>query len=64
MATTYTNGTTGGAAFAIALGSKLRRPAQMTLVTYRDGLPTGLQPVDITTGATFEVQPWQAIPPV
>jgi len=63
VATTFTNGTTGGAAFAIALGSKLRRPAQMTLVTYRDGTPVGLQPIDITTGATFVVQPWQQIPP-
>lgn len=63
VATTYTNGTTGGAAFAIALGSKLRRPAQLTLVTYRDGTPTGLQPIDISTGATFDVQPWQPLPP-
>jgi hypothetical protein len=39
VATTYTNGTTGGAAFSIALGSKLRRPAQMTLVTYADQTP-------------------------
>jgi predicted phosphodiesterase len=48
--TVYTNGTTGGAAFAFALGSKLRREAQVTLVTYRDGRPVGLQPVNITTG--------------
>ncbi|MDF2969145.1 MAG: metallophosphoesterase [Nocardioidaceae bacterium] len=63
VATTYTNGTTGGAAFSIALGSKLRRPAQMTLVTYADQRPVGLQPVDITTGGTFEVQEWREIPP-
>jgi hypothetical protein len=63
VATTYTNGTTGGAAFSIALGSKLRRPAQMTLVTYVDQRPVGLQPVDITTGGTFEVQEWREIPP-
>jgi predicted phosphodiesterase len=63
VATTYTNGTTGGAAFSIALGSKLRRPAQMTLVTYAEQTPVGLQPVDITTGGTFEVQPWREIPP-
>ena len=63
VATTFTNGTTGGAAFAIALGSKLRRPAQMTLVTYADGVPVGLQPIDITTGGTFEVQEWQPLPP-
>jgi predicted phosphodiesterase len=63
VATTFTNGTSGGAAYAIALGSKLRRPAQMTLVTYRQGVPIGLQPIDITTGGTFEVQPWQELPP-
>lgn len=41
----YINGTTGGAAYAIALGSKLRRTAQVTLVTYREGRPVGVQPV-------------------
>jgi hypothetical protein len=45
----YVNGTTGGAAYAIALGSKLRRPAEVTLVTYRDGRPVGLQPVSFRT---------------
>ncbi len=46
---TYTNGTTGGAAFALAIGSKLRREAQVTLVTYRDGRPAGVQPVSVRT---------------
>jgi len=46
---TYTNGTTGGAAFAVAIGSKLRRDAQVTLVTYRDGRPAGVQPVVVRT---------------
>lgn len=46
--TVYTNGTTGGAAYAFALGSKLRRDAQVTLVTYREGRPVGIQPVTIT----------------
>ena len=36
---TYTTGTTGGAAYAIALGSKPRRAADVSLVTYRDGRP-------------------------
>jgi predicted phosphodiesterase len=50
----YTNGTTGGAAYAIAIGSKLRRDAQFSLVTYRDGRPVGIQPVTVrTTGALF-----------
>lgn len=52
---TYTNGTTGGAAYAIAVGSKLRRPAEMTLVTYRDGRPVGLQPVTLATNGVFHV---------
>ena len=46
---TYTNGTTGGAAYAIAVGSKPRRDAEVTLVTYRDGRPVGLQPVVLQT---------------
>ncbi|HEU4947959.1 MAG TPA: metallophosphoesterase [Kribbella sp.] len=55
--TTYTNGTTGGAAYAFALGYTLRRPAEVTLITYVDGEPVGLQPVvaeltgEITVGA-------------
>jgi predicted MPP superfamily phosphohydrolase len=43
--TTYTNGTTGGAAYAFALGYTLRRPGQITLITYDDGTPVGVQPV-------------------
>jgi hypothetical protein len=46
---TYTNGTTGGAAYAIAIGSKLRRDAEFTFVTYRDGRPVGVQPVTVRT---------------
>lgn len=30
VTTTYTNGTTGGSAYAFALGTTLRRPAQLT----------------------------------
>ncbi|WP_156409771.1 metallophosphoesterase [Nocardioides sp. Soil796] len=51
----YTNGTTGGAAYAVAVGSKLRRPAEVTLVTYRDGRPVGLQPVTLQTNGVFDV---------
>ena len=51
----YTNGTTGGAAYAIAVGSKPRRPAEVTLVTYRDGRPAGIQPVVLQTDGRFEV---------
>ncbi|MFD7157101.1 metallophosphoesterase [Kribbella sp. NPDC059898] len=55
--TTYTNGTTGGAAYAFALGYTLRRPGEVTLITYLKGEPVGLQTVtaeltgDITVGA-------------
>lgn len=55
--TTFTNGTTGGAAYAFALGYTLRRPAQVTLITYAGGEPVGLQPVaaeltgEVTVGA-------------
>jgi hypothetical protein len=55
---TYTNGTTGGAAYAIAVGSKLRRDAQFTFVTYRDGRPVGIQPVTVTTTGRLSVAPW------
>ncbi len=54
----YTNGTTGGAAYAIALGSKLRRDAEVTLVTYADGRPVGLQPVTIRTTGDLVVSPY------
>jgi len=59
----YTNGTTGGAAYAVAVGSKLRRPAQVTLVTYRDGRPVGLQPVTIQTTGVIDVAEWVPLPP-
>jgi len=52
---TYTNGTTGGAAYALAIGSKLRRDAQVTLITYRDGGPVGIQPVTVRTVGDFRI---------
>jgi hypothetical protein len=51
----YTNGTTGGAAYALAIGSKLRRDAEVTLVTYAAGRPVGLQPVTIRTNGDIVV---------
>ena len=51
----YTTGTTGGAAYAIALGSKPRRDADVTLLTYRDGRPVGLQGVTLQTDGVFVV---------
>ena len=53
----YTNGTTGGAAYAIALG-KIRREAEFTLVTYREGRPVGIQPVKVSTLGELAVAPY------
>lgn len=58
---TYTNGTTGGAAYAIAIGTKLRRPAGVTLITYREGRPTGVQAVTLQTNGRYDVEPWRAL---
>ena len=55
---TYTTGTTGGAAYAIALGSKPRRTAEVSLVTYRDGRPAGIQWVDLQPNGVFQVGPY------
>jgi hypothetical protein len=57
----YTNGTTGGAAYAIAVGSKPRREAELTLVTYRHGRPVGLQPVVLQTDGVFHVRDYQPL---
>jgi predicted phosphodiesterase len=51
----YTSGTTGGAAYALAVGSKLRRAAEMTLITYRAGRPVGMQGVLLQTNGVFVV---------
>jgi hypothetical protein len=52
---TYTTGTAGGAAYAIAIGGKIRRDAEITLVTYREGRPVGIQPVTLRTTGEFDV---------
>jgi hypothetical protein len=54
----WTNGTTGGAAYMIAIGSTPRRDASMSLVTYRDGSPVGLQEVVLRTDGRFRVGEW------
>ena len=60
---TWTNGTTGGAAYAIALGSKPRRDADVSLITYADGRPTGLQWVRLRTDGSWVVGDWSPIVP-
>ncbi len=59
----WTNGTTGGAAYAIALGSKPRRNADVSLVTYADGRPVGLQWVRLRTDGSWRVGEWEPIEP-
>ena len=58
---TYTNGTTGGAAYAIAVGSKPRREAMFTFVTYAEGRPVGIQPVTVRTTGEIVVSPYVAL---
>jgi hypothetical protein len=59
----WTNGTTGGAAYAIALGSKPRRDAEVSLVTYADGRPVGLQWVRLRTDGSWRVGEWEPVTP-
>jgi hypothetical protein len=54
---TYTTGTAGGASYAIALG-KLRRAAGLTLITYRDGEPAGIQAITLETNGRYTVDPY------
>ncbi|MGH3345378.1 MAG: metallophosphoesterase, partial [Nocardioides sp.] len=59
----YTTGTTGGAAYAIAVGSKPRRDAMVSLITYRDGVPAAIQSVTLQTNGTFEVGEYVELEP-
>jgi hypothetical protein len=59
----YTTGTTGGAAYAIAIGSKPRRNAMVTLITYRDARPVGVQSVTIRTVGDVLVGPYLVLDP-
>lgn len=54
----FTVGTAGGAAYAIAVGSKIRRPAAFALITYRDDRPVGLQHVTIQTTGRLDLSPY------
>ncbi len=59
----WTNGTTGGAAYAIAIGSKPRRNADVSLVTYAEGRPVGLQWARLRTDGSWRVGEWEPITP-
>ncbi len=61
---TWTNASTGGAAYAIALGSKPRRDAEVSLVTYAEGRPVGLQWVRLRTDGSWLVGDYSPIEPV
>jgi hypothetical protein len=54
----YTNASTGGAAYAIAIGTKPRRDAVVSLLTYREGRPVGVQWVSLSPLGDFRVGPW------
>ncbi len=55
---TYTVGTAGGAAYAIAIGTKLRRAASLALITYSSGEPIGIQSVTLETTGRYTVDPF------
>ncbi|MDR7312227.1 hypothetical protein J2S40_003285 [Nocardioides luteus] len=59
---TYTNGTTGGAAYAFAMG-KIRRTAEVTLITYADGLPVGVQSVELETNGVLTAHEYVPLEP-
>ena len=59
----WTNGTTGGAAYAIAVGSKPRRDADVSLITYAEGRPVGIQWVRLRTNGTWLVGDWAPLEP-
>ena len=59
----FTTGTAGGAAYAIAMGSKPRRPAVVSLLTYRDDRPLGVQVVTLQTDGGWQVDEWAPLAP-
>lgn len=61
--TRLTTGTTGGAVLPIALGSSLRRQAQVSVVTFdAGGVPVGLQVVSFNPSKVIEVADYVALP--
>lgn len=55
-------GSTGGAVYAFALGTKLRRDAQVAVLTFEDGRAVGLQIVTFKPGAVIEVGDYTPLP--
>ena len=61
--TRLTTGTTGGAVLPIALGSSLRRQAQVSIVTFdAEGVPVGVQVVSFNPSKTIDVGEYVALP--
>ena len=61
--TRLTTGTTGGAVLPIALGSSLRRQAQVSVVTFdAEGVPVGVQVVSFNPSKTIDVGEYVALP--
>jgi predicted phosphodiesterase len=61
--TRLTTGTTGGAVLPIALGSSLRRQAQVSIVTFdADGVPAGLQVVSFNPSKSIDVADYVELP--
>ncbi|MEJ7634916.1 metallophosphoesterase [Aeromicrobium sp.] len=59
--TTLSTGSTGGAVYAVALGSKLRGEPKVTIVTFAEGRPVGLQPVSFEPGGIIRVADYTPI---
>lgn len=55
-------GSTGGAVYAFALGSKLRRNAQVAVLTFDEGRAVGLQIVTFKPGAIVDVGDYTTLP--
>lgn len=61
--TRLTTGTTGGAVLPIALGSSLRRQAQVSIVTFdADGAPVGVQVVSFNPSKVIDVGDYTPLP--
>lgn len=61
--TRLTTGTTGGAVLPIALGSSLRRQAQVSVVTFdADGVPVGVQVVSFNPSKIIDVAEYVPLP--
>lgn len=60
--TSLTLGSTGGAVYAFALGTKLRRDAQVAVLTFADGKAVGLQIVTFEPGGVIALGDYTPIP--